>query len=141
MSAAGVNYFNSFIRVAADCPVAEGIDPRDGKRLTVAVRQFELLHGRPHELTSEDVLFETSKARAELGDGAPAAVVAAARAAFFGRPQACLRASPLPRRFGWGLHLDEQGRIALVAVGTEEYRRHAEDPGLVQLAAFRSSRA
>lgn len=138
---AGVDYFNTFIRVATDCPVTHGVEPRRGKRVTVAIRQFELLDGHRYELSSEDVLFESSKVRYDLGESASPAAVAAARSAFFSRPQACMRASPLPKRFGWGLHLDERGRIALVAVGTDEYMRLAEDPALVQLAAFRSSRA
>lgn len=138
---AGVDYFNTFIRVATDCPVTHGVEPRRANRVTVAIRQFALLHGHPYELTSEDVLFESSKVRQDLGESASAAAVAAARAAFFSRPVACMRASPLPKRFGWGLHLDEQGRIALVALGTEEYKRLAGDPALVQVAAFRTSRA
>ena len=60
----------------------------------------------------------------------------AIRAAFFAKPHPCLRASPLPKRYGWGVHYDAHGRIALYAMESEDYRRlsrgGAGDPALVR---------
>lgn len=133
-----INYVNTFIRVAEDCPAAEGIVPVGrGDRKTIAVIQYELLVENPYRLTQEDVLFE-SYARHKA---VPPEARTAARAEFFARSQACLRASPLPKQYGWGLHFDEAGRVALCGVNTEEYRRFAEGEGLTVLKAMRSKRA
>ena len=66
---------------------------------------------------------------------------AAARAAFFARPQACLRASPLVKTHGWGLHHDAGARIAAYGVETQGYRKLAGDRGLQVVAGMRTSRA
>jgi len=55
--------------------------------------------------------------------------------------RACLRASPLPKTFGWGLHHDADGRITLHAVDTPEYAQLSSDASLTQLRAMRSSRS
>lgn len=137
----GVNYTNTFIVVALDCPVDRGTVPqaRAGKP-TIATVQFALLDGHPYELTSEDVLFESSSARRALDEDAAALDVAELRAEFFARPQACMRASPLPKKFGWGIHCDERGRLALCGMETDDYVRLAGDGSLAQIKAMRSSR-
>jgi hypothetical protein len=63
------------------------------------------------------------------------------REQYFSEPRACLRASPLPTAYGWGLHFDAEGRITLHAVDSADYARLAEDPALTQLRAMRSSRS
>ena len=50
----------------------------------------------------------------------------ARRTPFFAQGRACLRASDLGRRYGWGIHADGQGRIALVGMETEEYAAFLE---------------
>jgi hypothetical protein len=57
----------------------------------------------------------------------------------FAKPQACLRASPLPKSYGWGVHYDAKGLIALVAVESEDYQKLAESD-LKQVYAMRSKR-
>lgn len=137
----GVSYTNTFIVVALDCPVDRGTVPQGrASKPTIATVQFALLDGHPYELTSEDVLFESSSVRRALADRAAAPKLAELRAEFFARPQACMRASPLPKKFGWGLHCDEKGRIALYGVETDEYAQLARDESLAQLKAMRSSR-
>ena len=65
----------------------------------------------------------------------------AARAAFFAKPQACLRSSPLVKIYGWGLHHDEKGRVALVGAGTEPYKALLADPQLETVNGMRRKRA
>jgi hypothetical protein len=55
-----MNYVDTFIAVADDCPAAEGVVPRPrGDRKTVAVLQYEMISGVPCTLTQEDVQFES----------------------------------------------------------------------------------
>lgn len=44
------------------------------------------------------------------------------------------------RQFGWGLHADAQGRLALVPAGSERYRELFEDPGTKVVRAMRSGK-
>jgi hypothetical protein len=138
---AGVNYTRTFIAVAHDCPVDAGTvpPPRAGAQ-TVAGAQYAMVKGHPYTFTSEDVIFRTSSVFRGLDRDAALEEVVRLRAEFFGRPRACMRASPLPKRFGWGLHCDEQGRLALYGLETDEYRRLSTDPSLEQRKALRSSR-
>jgi len=132
------NYTGTFIRVADDCP-AEGAEepPAGAGAPTVAALQYRLIAEHPYELTSDDVLFEVHAIR----QGIPEEARPDARAAFFAKDQACLRSSPLGKRYGWGIHHDAEGRVALVPLGSERYRALADDPDLTQLKAMRSKRA
>lgn len=138
-----LNYYDTLIAVAEDCPVDAAVVPasKTGKK-TVAVVQYELLAADPGGLTQEDVLFETWLRRQELAPEPSAAERAALRARFFARPQACLRSSPLPKRYGWGLLFDGAGRVRLCPVDSPEYQRilAGELPGVKILKALRSGR-
>ena len=54
-----------------------------------------------------------------------------------------MRASPLPKRYGWGVHYDHEGRIAIHAVesATYEHLVHGGEGGPKLLKAMRSKRA
>lgn len=140
----GPHYYNTLIAVADDCRATTGVVPvAKGGKKTVAVVQYELIAGSPFRLTQEDVLFETWLAR-QGPPGEPSDEERAElRARFFAKPQACLRGSPLPKSYGWGLLFDERGRVGLCAVDSEEYRRlvTGAEPGITILKAFRSRRA
>jgi hypothetical protein len=129
------NYSNTLIDVAPDCPVDGPQEPpeRPGTP-TVAELQYRMLAEHPYELTSDDLLFAVHAARA----GVPADEDERAR--FFAKPQACLRSSPLGKRYGWATHHDAEGRVALVGRGTPEYERLRADPSLEHRPAMRSSR-
>ena len=62
------------------------------------------------------------------------------RAAFFGKPQACLRASPLVKKHGWGIHHDADGRVAAVAVEGADYAKLKARGDLKQTVGMRSKR-
>lgn len=128
------NYVDTFITASPDCPAAAGETP--AKPGTVAALQLELLQAQPYGLTSDDLLFEVHARRSGVTD----ADRPAARAAFFGRSQACLRASPLVKKHGWGLHHDGQGRVAAFGVETDAYRELAARKDLKQVAGMRSAR-
>ncbi len=135
-----MGYTNTFIAVAEDCWATTGEVPsqRAGGP-TVAAIQYAMLVGAPGRWTQEDVQLASSpgvRGRSDLGDED---LVRLGRE-YFAQPRACLRASPLPKTYGWGLHYDAEGRITLHAVDSEEYARLSSDPTLTQLRAMRSSR-
>lgn len=130
------NYRSTFIAVAPDCRATAAEAPPAGPKPTVAALQYELLRDRPYELTSDEVLFSVHAVRTGIADTEREAEWQR----FFSKDQACLRASPLPKRYGWGLHHDEQGRVALIPLGSPEYDELVARGDLTQKAAMRSSR-
>ena len=135
-----MNYVNTLITVAPDCPAVEAeAPPHSGSKASVGEIQFELISKKPYHYTQEDVLWLTHVRHKGLS-GAEAS--GAARRSFLSRPQACLRSSPLAKRYGWGLHFDRQGKVALIAVESRKYASLSErKPSQLQLlAAFRTSR-
>ena len=138
-----MNYHDTFIRVAPDCPVSEAVVPT-GRREEKSIPQveYELLSENPYTLTQEELLFAVHARRQGIGEADLKARRAALWEEFFGKPRACLRASMLPKKYGWGLHFDAEGRIALVAVESEEYRAFVQGRGVATvLTAMRNKRA
>ena len=135
------DYFTTFIQVAEDCPAAGALVPPQRATASVAELTFRMISEAPYRYTSDDVVFTVWADRR----GLPEADRAAAREQFFATGQPCLRASDLGKRYGWGLHFDAAGRVALVPAGSDEYARlaagHAPDGTPVAvLRAMRSRR-
>ncbi|PRY01912.1 DUF6157 family protein [Allonocardiopsis opalescens] len=142
-----LNYYRTFIAVSDDCPAEAAAEPpvRAGRE-TVASVQYRMLAEHPAAYTQEDVLFESWLRRQPPSEEVPAEPTDAQRAAlrdrFFSRSHACLRASPLPKTYGWGLLFDDEGRITLCPRESEEYARLLTGPdGIRVLKAMRSKRA
>ncbi len=132
------NYANTFIEVAEDCPVTVAeVPPQKGDKKTVASLQYSMILEHPYRYTSDDVLFAVYAER----QGIPEKDRATGRERFFSKGQPCMRASPLPKRYGWGIHSDEEGRLALVAVEDTNYKKLASDQTIAHLEAMRSKKA
>ncbi len=132
------NYCDTFIEVAEDCPVSIAEPPprKDGK-MTVANIEFDLITAHPYRYTSDDVVFNVHATRNDIAD----ADLLAARESFFSKGRPCLRSSALAKRYGWGIHSDGDGKVALIAVESTEYQQLASNPTLNHLKAMRSKRA
>jgi hypothetical protein len=133
-----MNYIDTFIEVADDCPARTASEP-EAKRgtKTIPVLQYEMIANHPYRYTQEDVLFETYADH----KGIPKANRPVERTKFFAKDQACLRASALGKRYGWGLHHDENGKVASYAIESSEYKRLASDKTIKHVKAMRSKRA
>jgi hypothetical protein len=129
------NYKDTFITISPDSAATHGKVPAAAH--SVAGMQYALLQERPYTFTSDDLLFEVHVRRNNIAD----AERQGAREAFFSKPQACLRASPLVKQYGWGLHHDGDGRVAAYGVGTEAYRELLRRSDLKIVAGMRSRKA
>lgn len=131
------NYTNAFILVADDCPITKAEMPpaKDGKK-SVATMQFDMLYENPYKYTSDDVLFTVYADRNAI----PENERPEAREQFFSKGQACFRASPLTKRYGWGVHHNAEGQIAIYPVESEAYATYAADASLNVVKAMRSSK-
>jgi hypothetical protein len=108
------NCFNTFIQIAEDCPARTGEEPPSrGGVPTVACLQYAMIAKAPYKYTSDDVIFATSASGRQLGAKATKQERRLVREAFFSKGQSCMRASSLGKRFGWGIHADSEGRIAI----------------------------
>jgi hypothetical protein len=128
------NYTATLITPAPDCPALDATPPP--KPGTVADLQFRNLASAPGALTSDDLIWSVTCRRSgvDARDGA-------ARAAFFARPMACLRASPLVKTYGWALFHDAEARVSLVDPGTPRFAALIADPAIAKVPGLRSRRA
>jgi len=131
------NYFNTLIEIAEDCPTEKGeIPPLKGDKKSVANLQFEMIYENPYKYTSDDVLFGTFAIRQEFVKEE----LEEQREHYFSKGQACFRASPLTKRYGWGVHCDEEGKIALYEVESDIYKRLLKDENVKKVKAMRTNR-
>lgn len=113
-----VDYVDTFIAVADDGTAITGTKPPSRPdNPSVVSRMFQMISEHPYRYTSGDIIFTVFADRR----GVPEHERAAARDEFYSRSQACLRSSDLGKRYGWGIHADAEGRIALVGVETPDY--------------------
>jgi hypothetical protein len=63
-----------------------------------------------------------------------------AREQFFSKGQPCFRASPLTKTYGFGIHCDKNGKVALYGMETEEYQSFLADTKIKKVKAMKSSK-
>lgn len=137
-----MNYVNTFIQVAPDTSATEATVPvpKAGKK-TLAVLEFEFISEQPYTYTQEEVQFAIYMQR----QGISAHELKARRSelwqAFFSKSRACMRTSPLAKAYGWGLHFNTEGKVALVPIESADYGRFASSQSIEQTRAMRSKRA
>ena len=132
------NYTDTFIAVADDCPVtAAEVPAPKGDKPTIASMQYNILHNNPYKFDSDDVIFNTYALKNDLTKKE----MPAEREKFFSKGQACMRSSPLTKRYGWGVHCNDKGKIALYALESPEYKKMLKDKNLMQVKAMRSKKA
>lgn len=103
--------------------------------------QYDLLSADPFRWTENEVLFESWWRRQDGAASASEAEKECVRAEWLRGSRPCLRASPLPQRYGWGLVFDAGDRVALCPVESGEYRALAAGEGGVEVQnSFRRSR-
>jgi Family of unknown function (DUF6157) len=131
------NYTNTFIVIADDCPAAMGeIPPAKADTKTVATIQFDLVRKNPYKYTSDDILFQVFADKNDLTKSE----YKEAREQFFSKGQPCFRASPLTKRYGWGVHYDSAGKMAIFGAESAEYKKFSKDKTLKVLKAMKSSK-
>jgi len=131
------NYRDTFIETAEDTKATSGTKPPSkGDKKTIAEIQYELIAENPYKYTSDDILFQVFADRNDLTE----AEYKQAREQFFSKGQPCLRTSPLTKTYGFGVHCDSNGKIAIYGVETPEYKRFVADKSLAKVKAMRSKR-
>jgi hypothetical protein len=132
------NYKNTFLEVADDCPVKKAeIPPEKIDKKTIARLQYEMIHDNPYAYTSDDVVFTVFAVKNNI----PLKRREQIREKVFSAGQACLRTSPLTKRYGWGIHYNNDEKIALYAVESKDYSAFVKDKSIEHKKAMRSKKA
>lgn len=128
------NYFNTFIEVAEDIKIDCGTQPPSKEKKTIAEMQHELISKNPYKFTSDDILFQVYADRNELTK----ADYKQAMEQFFSKGQPCMRTSPLTKTYGYGIHNDSNGKVALYGMETEAYQKFLSDSTIKKVKAMKS---
>ncbi|MDN5477635.1 MAG: DUF6157 family protein [Chryseobacterium sp.] len=59
---------------------------------------------------------------------------------FFSKGQPFLRSSPLAKRYGFGIHHNKEGKVAIFAVDSKEYQNFLSDETIKKVKAMRSKK-
>ena len=130
------NYKNTFIQVAEDCPAKSAEVPPQKEKKTLANLQYEMISDKPYQFTSDDVLFHCYAVKNDI----PKSELKEAREIFFSKGQPCFRSSPLTKRYGFGVHSNEDEKIALYPMESKEYKAFSKNKTLKVVKAMRSKR-
>ena len=131
------NYYNQFIEVAEDTKATTGTAPPvKGTKKTVANYEYEIVSKHPYKFTSDDVFFMVHAER----NGVLEPELIQERELFFSKGRPCFRASPLTKTYGWGVHSNKDGKVAIFGVDSKEYAEFVEDSDIQKKKAMRSKR-
>ncbi len=131
------NYYDTFIEVAEDTKVSCGTKPSfKADKKTIAAMQYELLVNNPYKFTSDELFFQVFADRNDLTE----AEYMQASEQFFSKGQPCFRSSPLTKTYGFGVHADKDGKVAIFGMETEHYEKFKQDPTLKKVKAMRTSK-
>lgn len=131
------NYKDTFIETAEDSPVLKSEIPPVKRNRTLANIQFEMVSRNPYQYTSDDVMFECYAQKNDIAESERNA----ARKEFFSKGQACFRSSALTKRYGFGVHHNAEGKVALFPMESEEYQNFLQDESVAKVKAMRTKRA
>lgn len=130
------NYFNTLIEPAEDCPVSQAQIPPEKKEKTLANLQYEMISQYPYRFSSDDIVFECFALKNDITENEKET----ARTRFFSKGQPCLRSSPLAKRYGFGIHHNPEGKVALFPLESEDYQQLLKDDSVHKVRAMRSKR-
>lgn len=135
---------HTFVQVSPDCPVKTGTIPptKQDAKPSIHVLQYQLLIQYPYRFTLKDLIYEVHIRHKQIPAEDIATHADAIREALFQKNHPCMRASMLTKKYGWGVHHDQEGKMALYGMETEEYRRFVEggEEGLKLVYGMRNSR-
>ncbi|MED4690344.1 DUF6157 family protein [Peribacillus frigoritolerans] len=132
-----MSYKNTLITISEDSKVSSAKVPViKNEKPTIACIEHDLINNNPYKFTQEDVQFKTYLIKNQM----EAENAAELREQFFSKSKACFRASPLVKNYGWGIHYNNQGKIAIYDVNSEMYNQLLKQDDITKLKGMRSKR-
>ena len=134
-------YWNTFIIIAPDSDARVAQIPADRNGIpTIARIEYQLLTSKPYRLNHEQLIYEVHIRKNNFPQPIDALDEAEIKRQLFTKGHACLRASPLTKKFGFGAHYNNDGYIAIYPVDSPEYAAFVENDLVEKIPAMRSSR-
>ncbi|MGG3556497.1 DUF6157 family protein [Peribacillus frigoritolerans] len=132
-----MSYKNTLITISEDSKVSSAKVPVfRNEKPTIAYIEHDLINNNPYKFTQEDVQFKKYLIKNQM----EAENAAELREQFFSKSKACFRASPLVKNYGWGIHYNNQGKIAIYDVNSEMYNQLLKQDDITKLKGMRSKR-
>lgn len=132
-----MSYKNTLITISEDSKVSSAKVPViRNEKPTIAYIEHDLINNNPYKFSQEDVQFKTYLIKNQM----EAENAAELREQFFSKSKACFRASPLVKNYGWGIHYNNQGKIAIYDVNSEMYNQLLKQDDITKLKGMRSKR-
>lgn len=115
----------TLIKVAEDCPVSKAVMPTSVKvGKTLPILFFEELIKNPYFYTPEQII---RRVHVEIRNKTKLKL-----------PSYSIRRNPLLKQFGWGFHIDERNRIAVVGCDSAKYKALLEDASVKKVNAYKN---
>ena len=95
------------ILVAEDSKVDKAFKPHKSNPKTIARITFEVLIENPYKYTEEELRIEVHVVRRKRKD--------------LKLDSYNIKRSPLLQKYGWGIHRDQDGKLALISVNSDKY--------------------
>ncbi|MGL1933133.1 MAG: DUF6157 family protein [Desulfotalea sp.] len=112
------------ITISADSPTDKAIIPEnDGK---LAFLKYSVLIGNPYKYTPLDYFREVHHIKREK----PHLKI----------ESYSIKRTELVKKFGWGIHVNDAGQIALVACDSKQYEKIFNDPSVLKQNAYRNKK-
>lgn len=136
-----MSYLNTFIKVSDDCPVHNSEIPvSKGDKKPAHVLQYELLTSNPNRYGHEELIYELFIRHKQIPETTITTDAEKISTELFSKGHPCLRASALIKRYGFGAHDNDQGKIAIYPMESSEYNMFLQDKSISCLAGMRSKR-
>ena len=120
-------YTDTFVTVSPDSTATAAAEPPQLKTKTTEARAiWEILLREPYKWIWSELITKIRK-DAERYDGR---VIPDADSGLF--------SSLLCKKYGWGINHDFEGRVALVAIDSDEYKELESNPQVKKIHAFRN---
>ncbi|MFF2752993.1 DUF6157 family protein [Psychrobacillus sp. NPDC058041] len=132
-----MSYKNTLILISEDSPVTSAVIPMSkNEKPTIAYIEYDLIYNNPYKYTQEDVQFKTYLIKNQIKSNQ----LEELREQFFATPKACFRASSLVKKYGWGIHYDEEGKVAIYDANSDMYKQFLQLGTITVLKGMRSKR-
>ena len=116
------------IMVPEDCQRKKGTPPESRKPDAIVMIEYDELINIPYKYTYEEFKHQVHIDRRgkDIGE--------------LKLDSYRLTRSPLVKKWGWGIHIRSNGKLAIVGCETPKYRQLVNDPDVKKMKAFRISK-
>jgi len=136
-----VGYIDTLIKVAADCPVSKSEIPvARNKTKPAHLLQYELLIQKPYAYSHEELIYQVHVLQKEIPESMLETESENIKAELFSKGHPCMRASSLTKRYGWGAHYNQDGKIAIYPMESAAYQTLIDSGKVKIVPAMKSKR-